>query len=150
MSVKVTLHRTYFDGRDPITRTFENAKYWEYSIKTGLVNLRVMGNGEGYDLLAEFAADAVESVEFISRESKVVEMSAGGTVTIKQSRGELFTPITAEDILDTVSRKEIFEAWETIKTRPLFKDNFGKYCGPDCTSVGECAIAEMNALLKKN
>ena len=59
-------------------------------------------------------------------------------------------PITAEGLIDTVSRKELSEVWEVIKTRPLFRDNFGKYCGPDCDSVDQCRVAKMNALLKKN
>ncbi len=150
MGVKVTLNRdngASFKHKDYglETRIFDNGKSWQV-----LVNGRILVLDDNGDTIVVFMPNTVESVEFISRESKIEEMNIGGTVTIKQSREELFTPITAEGILDTVSRKELSEAWEVIKTRPLFRDNFGKYCGPDCDLVEQCMVAKMNALLKKS
>ncbi|KKL48534.1 hypothetical protein LCGC14_2324570 [marine sediment metagenome] len=64
--IKVTLHRIPNDEVLPIIRVFEQANYWEFLVNSAkTTNLRIVGGGTGYNLLAEFAADAVESVEFI-------------------------------------------------------------------------------------
>ncbi len=66
MGVKVVLNRMTSDGVTPSVRIFNAATYWEY-VGGGNKknNLNVVNKGEEYTLLAEFAADAVESVEFV-------------------------------------------------------------------------------------
>ena len=64
MGVKVTLHRTPNDGVLPIIRIFEEGERWEYT-KTGETRTLLITAAGEYDFIAEFDADAVESVEFI-------------------------------------------------------------------------------------
>ena len=62
--VRVTLNRMITDGISPVVRNFDKGERWEYAKNGETRTLLITAEGE-YDFIAEFAADAVESVEFI-------------------------------------------------------------------------------------
>ncbi|KKL52380.1 hypothetical protein LCGC14_2286040 [marine sediment metagenome] len=61
--IKVTLYRMDNDEISPIIRTFYKGGVWEYTKVGETRTLLILTKGR--DFLAEFVADAVESVEFV-------------------------------------------------------------------------------------
>ncbi len=58
MAIKVTLHRSYLDGKDQITRTFNNGEGWQIA-----TDGRVIVTEVGDSIIAVFMPNTVESVE---------------------------------------------------------------------------------------
>jgi len=60
MAIKVTLHRSYPDGKDQITRTFNNGEGWQIA-----TDGRVIVTGAKDNTIAVFLPNTVESVESV-------------------------------------------------------------------------------------